>query len=90
MRTGTGRREDDLKLRPPSKSSAVEWPLSVWRAALPALCGIDAWPPEWMATVEKAILTDTYTLDKRNVREMALGLAKAKTAHGEIDSLLAK
>ncbi|MDP2997220.1 MAG: ADP-ribosylglycohydrolase family protein [Bryobacterales bacterium] len=63
-----------------------------------ALRGIEAWPPEWVQTVEKAVLTDTYTVDKRNARQMAEGLykaalnehARAKAAGSEVDSLLAK
>ena len=63
-----------------------------------AMRGIEAWPPEWVQTVEKAVLTDTYTVDKRTARQMAEGLykaalnehARAKTAGGEVDSMLAK
>jgi ADP-ribosylglycohydrolase len=63
-----------------------------------AMRGIDAWPAEWVATIEKAVLTDTYTLDKRNARELSEGLykavmnehARAKAADREIESLLAK
>jgi ADP-ribosylglycohydrolase len=63
-----------------------------------ALRGIDAWPPEWVETVEKAILTDTFTVDKRNARQLAEGLYKAalnehvraRTVVSEVDSLLAK
>ena len=51
-----------------------------------------------MAFVEKAILTDKITLDKRDARALAEGLykaavnehAKAKAADSAIDSLLAK
>jgi len=63
-----------------------------------ALRGVEAWPPEWVAFVEKAILTDTITLDKRDARALAEGLykaavnehAKTKAADSEVDSLLAK
>ncbi len=62
-----------------------------------ALRGIEAWPSEWVDLVEKAVLTDPYTVDKRSPRQLAEGLykaaraehARAKTAAGEIDSLLA-
>jgi ADP-ribosylglycohydrolase len=61
------------------------------------LRGIDAWPREWVDLVEKAVLTDPYTVDKRNAREIAEGLYKAcvnelqkvKAQTKEIDSLLA-
>ena len=63
-----------------------------------AMRGIDAWPSEWVATVEKAVLTDAYTVDKRNARELSEGLykaamnehARAKAAEREVDSLLVK
>lgn len=63
-----------------------------------AMRGIEAWPPEWVQTVEKAGLTDPYTVDKRTPRQLAEGLykaalnehAKAKGATSEVDSLLAK
>jgi ADP-ribosylglycohydrolase len=63
-----------------------------------ALHGIQAWPPEWVALVEKAVLTDPYTVDKHTARQVAEGLYKAainelqkvKSQTGEIDSLLGK
>jgi ADP-ribosylglycohydrolase len=63
-----------------------------------ALRGIEALPPEWVETVEKAVLTDPHTVDKRNARQLAEGIyaaalnehRKGKTAGGEIDSLTAK
>jgi ADP-ribosylglycohydrolase len=63
-----------------------------------ALKGVEAWPPEWVAFVEKAILTDTITLDKRDARALAEGLykaavnehAKVKAADSEVEALLAK
>jgi len=62
------------------------------------LRGIDAWPPEWVELVEKAVLTDPYTVDKRNARQIAEGLywaainemRKVKAQTGELESLLAK
>ncbi|MFB3826769.1 MAG: ADP-ribosylglycohydrolase family protein [Bryobacteraceae bacterium] len=61
-----------------------------------ALRGIDALPPEWVATVEKAVATDPYTVDKRTARQLAEGLHKAflnelsktRTAVQEADSLM--
>jgi ADP-ribosylglycohydrolase len=63
-----------------------------------ALRGVEAWPPEWVAFVEKAILTDKITLDKRDARALAEGLYKAavnehnraQAAVNEVDSLMAK
>ena len=63
-----------------------------------ALRGIDAWPKEWVNVVEKAVLTDPYTVDKRTARQVAEGLytaclnelRKVKNQTSEIDSLLAK
>jgi hypothetical protein len=62
------------------------------------LRGIDAWPREWVELVEKAVLTDPYTLDKRTARQVAEGLYRAclyelrkvKAQTGELESLLAK
>src|SRR5574340_241611 len=42
-----------------------------------ALQGIAALPPEWVETVEKAVLTDPYTVDKRTARQIATGLHQA-------------
>jgi ADP-ribosylglycohydrolase len=61
-----------------------------------ALRGIQAWPPEWVDIVEKAVLTDPYTVDKRTARQVAEGLYKAavnelrkvKSQTREIDSLM--
>jgi ADP-ribosylglycohydrolase len=61
-----------------------------------ALRGIDAWPPEWVALVEKAVGTDPYTVDKRTARQVAEGLyaaclnelQKVKSQTSEIESLL--
>ena len=63
-----------------------------------ALKGVEAWPAEWLVFLEKSILTDPYTVDKRNAHQMAEGLykaalnehAKAKAANTAVDSLLAK
>lgn len=63
-----------------------------------ALRGIDAWPPEWVALVEKAVGTDPYTVDKRTAREVAEGLYRAclselqkvKSQTSEIESLLTR
>jgi hypothetical protein len=63
-----------------------------------AVRGIEALPPDWVETVEKGALTDTYSFDKRTARELAQGLykaalnehARAKSAGSEVDSLLAK
>jgi len=63
-----------------------------------ALRGIQAWPPEWVELVEKAVVTDPYTVDKRNARQIAEGLywaainemRKVKAQTGELESLLAK
>ena len=63
-----------------------------------ALRGIDAWPPEWVELVEKAVVTDPYTVDKRTARQIAEGLywaainemRKVKAQTGELESLLAK
>lgn len=63
-----------------------------------ALYGVEALPPEWVETVDKASLTDPYTVDKRTPRQLAEGLykaaldehAKAKAATSGVDSLLAK
>jgi len=63
-----------------------------------ALRGIEAWPPEWVELVEKAVVTDPYTVDKRNARQIAEGLYKAcinemrkvKSQTGELESLLAR
>ena len=63
-----------------------------------ALRGIQAWPPEWVELVEKAVVTDPYTVDKRNARQIAEGLYKAcinemrkvKAQTGELESLLTK
>ncbi len=62
------------------------------------LRGIDAWPPEWVELVEKAVVTDPYTVDKRNARQIAEGLywaainemRKVKSQTSELESLLAK
>ena len=51
-----------------------------------------------MELVEKAVLTDPYTVDKRNARQIAEGLywaainemRKVKSQTGELESLLAK
>jgi len=61
-----------------------------------ALRGIEAWPPEWVALVEKAVGTDPYTVDKRTARQVAEGLYaaclselhKVKSQTSEIESLL--
>src|SRR5574340_148725 len=61
-----------------------------------ALRGIDAVPAEWVQVVEKAVLTDPHTVDKRNARQLAEGIynaalnehRRAKTAGGEVDALL--
>ena len=42
-----------------------------------ALKGIEALPSEWVETVEKAVATDPYTIDKRTARQIAEGLHKA-------------
>jgi ADP-ribosylglycohydrolase len=63
-----------------------------------ALRGIDAWPKEWVDLVEKAVLTDPYTVDKRTARQVAEGLYRAclnetrkvKSQISEIDALMAK
>jgi ADP-ribosylglycohydrolase len=63
-----------------------------------ALRGIDAWPKEWVDLVEKAVLTDPYTVDKRTARQVAEGLyaaalselRKVKSQTSEVDALLAK
>ncbi len=63
-----------------------------------ALRGIEAVPAEWVATVEKAVLTDPYTVSKRTARQEAEGLyqaclnemRKSKTADRELESLLEK
>ncbi len=63
-----------------------------------AMRGIEAWPPDWVQTVEKAALTDPYTVDKRNARQLAEGLyqaflnefAKTKAAVTEVESLRAR
>ncbi len=63
-----------------------------------AFRGIEAVPAEWVETVEKAILTDTYTVSRRTARQAAEGLYQAclnemrrsKTADSEIETLLAK
>jgi ADP-ribosylglycohydrolase len=63
-----------------------------------ALHGIGAWPPEWVEVVEKAVLTDPYTVDKHTARQVAEGLYKAalndlqmlKSQTTEIDSLMGK
>ncbi|MDP2997354.1 MAG: ADP-ribosylglycohydrolase family protein, partial [Bryobacterales bacterium] len=63
-----------------------------------ALRGIEAWPPEWVELVEKAVLTDPYTVDKRNARQISEGLywaainelRKVKSQTSELESLLAK
>jgi ADP-ribosylglycohydrolase len=63
-----------------------------------ALRGIEAVPADWVDTVEKAVLTDPHTVDKRTARQMAEGLylaflnelRKTKLAASEADSLLAK
>jgi ADP-ribosylglycohydrolase len=60
-----------------------------------ALRGIDAVPREWVDTVEKAVLTDPYTVSKRTMREEAEGLhraclselRKAQAAVGELESM---
>jgi len=61
-----------------------------------ALRGIQAWPPEWVELVEKAVVTDPYTVDKRNARQIAEGLYRAainelnkvKRQTSELESLL--
>lgn len=61
-----------------------------------ALRGIEAWPPEWVALVEKAVGTDPYTVDRRTARQVAEGLYtaclyelhKVKSQTSEIESLL--
>ncbi|MDP2999011.1 MAG: ADP-ribosylglycohydrolase family protein [Bryobacterales bacterium] len=63
-----------------------------------AMRGIEALPPEWVEVVEKAVLTDPHTVDKRTARQIAEGLyqaflnelRKTKAATSEADSLLAK
>lgn len=63
-----------------------------------ALRGIQAWPPEWVALVEKGAQTDPDTLDKRTPRQVAEGLYKVclyelrkmKTQTAELESLLSK
>jgi ADP-ribosylglycohydrolase len=63
-----------------------------------ALRGIQAWPPEWVELVEKAVGTDPYTVDKRTARQIAEGLYKAclnelhrvKSQTSELESLLVK
>ncbi|MFB3826768.1 MAG: ADP-ribosylglycohydrolase family protein [Bryobacteraceae bacterium] len=63
-----------------------------------ALRGIEAVPREWVDVVEKAVLTDPHTVDKRTARQLAEGIYAAalnehrrgKTAGAEVDSLLAK
>lgn len=42
-----------------------------------AMRGIDALPREWVETVEKEALTDTYTVARRPARQAAEGLYKA-------------
>lgn len=42
-----------------------------------ALRGIQAVPAEWVQVVEKAVLTDPYTVSKRTMREEAEGLYRA-------------
>jgi ADP-ribosylglycohydrolase len=62
-----------------------------------ALCGIEAVPKEWVATVEKAVLTDPYTVSKRTARQAAEGLyqaalnemRKSKAADSELESMVA-
>lgn len=62
-----------------------------------ALRGIEEVPAEWVATVEKAVLTDPYTVSKRTAREAAEGiyratvseLRKSQAATAEIESMLA-
>jgi len=63
-----------------------------------ALRGIQAWPPEWVELVEKAVATDPYTVDKHTARQIAEGLyaaamnelRKVKRQTADIESLLAK
>jgi ADP-ribosylglycohydrolase len=63
-----------------------------------ALRGIEAVPPEWVATVERAVLTDPHTVSRRTARQAAEGiyracvneLRKSETAVNEIESLIAK
>jgi len=63
-----------------------------------ALRGIQAWPREWVELVEKAVVTDPYTVDKRTARQIAEGLYKAcrnelrkvKSQTNELESLLVK
>ena len=63
-----------------------------------ALRGIDAIPPEWVQTVEKAVLTDPYTVSRLTSRHNSEGLyraclnemRKAKTSTTEIELLLTK
>jgi len=63
-----------------------------------ALRGIEAVPKEWVEMVEKAVLTDPYTVSKRTAREAAEGLYQAalnemrnsKTADVELDSMVVK
>jgi ADP-ribosylglycohydrolase len=63
-----------------------------------ALRGIQAWPREWVELVEKAVVTDPYTVDKRTARQIAEGLYKAcrnelrkvRSQTDELESLLVK
>ncbi len=63
-----------------------------------ALRGIEAWPLEWVAVVEKAVGIDPCTVDKRTARQVSEGLYKAclnelqrvKTQTAELEALLEK
>lgn len=63
-----------------------------------ALRGIEALPGDWVETVEKAVLTDPYTVDKRTARQLSEGLYRAavnemrktEAATSEIKALLAQ
>lgn len=60
------------------------------------LHGIQAWPPEWVELVEKGVITDPHTVDKRTARQFAEGLYRAainelhkvKRETSELESLL--
>lgn len=63
-----------------------------------ALMGIEAVPKEWVEVVEKAVLTDPYTVSKRTARQAAEALyraalsemQKSRTADSELESMIAK
>ncbi len=63
-----------------------------------ALRGMEAVPKEWVEAVEKAVLTDPYTVSRRTARQAAEGLyqaalnelRKSRTADAELNSMIVK